>query len=450
MHAQTTNDTVQEKSIQENAPKNSLSNQSNQTVLIIGGGNVGLSFALLLADKGIHSTVLEKNTYPTISPDDDQDRKQFDSRNMALSRRTVQIYQGIEFHGKALWDDLQSHACRIDEVNISEQDSFGKATLDKHAEGVESFGQVMENAWLGKKLLLAVQANPHITLLDGATLTNIEQTNTDVTITFQQGDKQGDKEPQTLTAGLLVACDGQNSLSRKLLGIGSTSHDYNQMGIVGVVMTDKPHNHQAIERFTPAGLMAVLPLTDADGDGREPQQGYRRSVVWVCPKGEEQRYLEDEQYFLDTIQASFGNRAGKFVKAGKRGAYPLVKVLANSQVKGRCVIMGNAAHTLHPVAGQGFNLCMRDADTLAKMIHQQMMRASDGHGDIADAQMLSAYEQRRKADQKRVEIFCDAVVYGFGVQNPALKLARNVALVAFDKVPFVKPMVATFAMGLKS
>lgn len=415
---------------------------TQQSVLIIGGGNVGLSFALLLADKGIKSTLLEKNTYPTINPDDDQDRQQFDSRNIALSRRTVQIYNDISFNGKALWDDLQSHACRIDEVKISEQGSFGKATLNKHAENVESFGQVMENAWLGKKLLLAVQNNPLITLLDGATLTNIEQTDKNVTITFDQ-----DKKPnQTLTADLLVACDGQNSPSRKLLGIGSTSHDYNQVGIVGVVMTDKPHNHQAIERFNKMGAVAVLPLVDFQGDGNQEQQGYRRSVVWVCPKGEEQRYLDDDQYFLDTIQQAFGSLAGKFVKAGKRGAYPLVKVLADEQVKGRCVVMGNAAHTLHPVAGQGFNLCMRDADTLAKMIAQQVMRGED----IGDSKMLATYAKRRKADQKRVEIFCDTVVYGFMHQNPLLKVARNVGLIAFDKVPFVKPVVATFAMGLKS
>lgn len=415
---------------------------TQQSVLIIGGGNVGLSFALLLADKGIKSTLLEKNTYPTINPDDDQDRQQFDSRNMALSRRTVQIYNSISFNGKALWDDLQSHACRIDEVKISEQGSFGKATLNKHAENVESFGQVMENAWLGKKMLLAVQNNPLITLLDGATLTDIRQTDKDVTISFNQADK----ENQTLSADLLVACDGQNSPSRKLLGIGSTSHDYHQVGIVGVVMTDKPHNHQAIERFNKMGAVAVLPLVDFQGDGNQEQQGYRRSVVWVCPKGEEQRYLSDDQYFLDTIQQAFGSLAGKFVKAGKRGAYPLVKVLADEQVKGRCVVMGNAAHTLHPVAGQGFNLCMRDADTLAKMIAQQVMRGED----IGDSKMLATYAKRRKADQKRVEIFCDTVVYSFMLQNPLLKVARNVGLIAFDKVPFVKPMVATFAMGLKS
>ena len=124
---------------------------TEQQVLIAGGGHVGLSFALLLAHHGIASTLLEKNSYPTISPNDDAKRTHYlDSRNTALSRRTVQIYQEI-----GLWDELQSHACRIDAVKISEQGSFGRAQLNKAEEQVESFGQVMENAWLGRKLLLA-------------------------------------------------------------------------------------------------------------------------------------------------------------------------------------------------------------------------------------------------------------------------------------------------------
>lgn len=420
-------------------PKNPL---TSQTILIIGGGNVGLSFALLLADKGIPSTLLEKIKYPTISPDDDLDRNQFDSRNIALSRRTVQIYGEIKFQNHSLWEDLQSHACRIDEVKISEQGSFGKATLNKHAENVESFGQVMENAWLGKKLLLAVQANSLITLIDGAMVESLRQTEKAVTVSFTQGNTI----EQTLTADLLVACDGQNSPCRKLLGVEASFHDYNQVAIVGVVMTDKPHAHVAIERFNNMGAVAVLPLVDFQGDGNLPQEGYRRSVVWVCKKGEEQHLLADEVHFLATIQQAFGTQAGTFVKAGKRGAYPLVKVLAKHQVVGRCVLMGNASHTLHPVAGQGFNLCMRDADALAKMIERQVLKGED----IADNAMLKTYEKRRKADQKRVELFCDTVVYGFMLQNPLLKVARNVGLLAFDNVPFVKPMVATFAMGLKS
>lgn len=414
---------------------------TEQQVLIVGGGHVGLSFALLLAHHGIASTLLEKNRYPTISPNDDSTRSHYlDSRNTAISRRTVQIYQEI-----GLWDELQSHACRIDAVQISEQGSFGRAQLNKGEEKVESFGQVMENAWLGRKLLLAAQQEPLITLVDRATVTAVDQQIDSVTISVSHDDKEGHE--QQLKASVLVACDGQNSTVRQLLDIGTTTYDYGQTAIVGVVETSMPHEHIAIERFSPAGPLAVLPLTDPEGSGNdEYQKGYRRSVVWICAKGAETQYLEDDAHFLETLQQAFGQRAGKFVAAGRRGAYPLMRVLADKQVAGRCVIMGNAAHTLHPVAGQGFNLCMRDAHVLAQMMNAQVLRGED----IGDTQLLTRYEKARKADQKRVIRFCDAVVHGFTHTNPAVKLARNVALVAFDKLPNIKPLVATYAMGLKS
>ncbi|WP_201509763.1 FAD-dependent monooxygenase [Psychrobacter alimentarius] len=414
---------------------------TEQQVLIAGGGHVGLSFALLLAHHGIASTLLEKNKYPNISPTDDKRRSHYlDSRNTALSRRTVQIYQEI-----GLWDELQSHACRIDTVQISEQGSFGRAQLNKAEEKVESFGQVIENAWLGRKLLLAAQQEPLITLIDGANVIAVEQHVNSVTLSFNQdGEEQTE---QQLQASVLVACDGRDSTVRQLLDIGTTTYDYGQSAIVGVVETDKPHLHTAIERFSPAGPLAVLPLTDPEGDGNNGyQEGYRRSVVWICPKGEETQYLEDDAHFLTTLQQGFGQRAGTFKAAGRRGAYPLTRVLADRQVLGRCVIMGNAAHTLHPVAGQGFNLCMRDAHVLAQMMNAQVLRGDD----IGNAQLLQRYEKARKADQKRVIRFCDAVVHGFTHTNPAVKLARNVALVAFDKLPNIKPLVATYAMGLKS
>ncbi|AMT96316.1 MULTISPECIES: FAD-dependent monooxygenase [Psychrobacter] len=414
---------------------------TEQQVLIAGGGHVGLSFALLLAHHGIASTLLEKNRYPVISPTDDRTRSHYlDSRNTALSRRTVQIYQEI-----GLWDELQSHACRIDTVQISEQGSFGRAQLNKAEEKVESFGQVIENAWLGRKLLLAAQQEPLITLIDGANVIAVEQHVNSVTLSFNQdGEEQNE---QQLQASVLVACDGRDSSVRQLLDIGTTTYDYGQSAIVGVVETDKPHLHTAIERFSPAGPLAVLPLTDPEGDGNDAhQEGYRRSVVWICPKGEETQYLEDDAHFLTTLQQGFEQRAGTFRAAGRRGAYPLTRVLADRQVVGRCVIMGNAAHTLHPVAGQGFNLCMRDAHVLAQMMNVQVLRGDD----IGNTQLLQRYEKARKADQKRVIRFCDAVVHGFTHTNPAVKLARNVALVAFDKLPNIKPLVATYAMGLKS
>lgn len=412
-----------------------------QQVLIVGGGHVGLSFALLLAHHGIASTLLEKNSYPEIGPEDDRSRSHYlDSRNTALSRRTVQIYQEI-----GLWSELQSHACRIDAVQISEQGSFGRAQLNKKDEKVESFGQVMENAWLGRKLLLAVQDESLITIIDNAEVTTINQQADGVMLNFNYYGSSEDE--QQLQASVLVACDGRDSNVRQLLNIGITTYDYQQTAIVGVVETSMPHEHIAIERFSPAGPLAVLPLTDPDGDGNDDYQtGYRRSVVWVCPTGEEQQYLADDAHFLATLQQAFGSRAGTFIAAGRRGAYPLTRVLAKSQVDGRCVIMGNAAHTLHPVAGQGFNLCMRDAHVLAQMMSAQVMKGAD----IGDVSLLKRYEKSRLSDQKRVIRFCDAVVHGFTHPNPAIKLARNVALVAFDKLPNIKPLVATYAMGLKS
>ncbi len=414
---------------------------TDQQVLIVGGGHVGLSFALLLAHHGIASTLLEKNRYPTISPTDDRTRSHYlDSRNTALSRRTVQIYQEI-----GLWDELQSHACRIDSVQISEQGSFGRAQLNKTEEKVESFGQVIENAWLGRKLLLAAQQSPLVTLIDNASVNTVAQQADGVTLSFSNDDAA--ENEQQLQASVLVACDGRDSTVRQLLNIGTTTYDYQQTAIVGVVETDRPHEHVAIERFSPAGPLAVLPLTDPEGDGNdEYQHGYRRSVVWVCPTGEETKYLEDDAQFLQTLQQAFGQRAGTFVAAGRRGAYPLSRVLADKQVEGRCVIMGNAAHTLHPVAGQGFNLCMRDAHVLAQLMSAQVLKGED----IGNAQLLKRYEKARQTDQKRVIQFCDAVVHGFTHPNPAIKLARNMALLAFDKLPNIKPLVATYAMGLKS
>lgn len=402
-------------------------------VIIIGGGQVGLSFALLLAHHQIPSTLIESVKYPTVSPDDDTKRVHYlDSRNTALSRRTVQIYHEI-----GLWQDLQSHACRIDKVQISELGSFGRATLDKHAEGVESFGFVMENAWFGRTLLEAVKNSEFITLYDDSEVYDLTQNDTYASVHIRQ---KHDGKTWSLDAPLVVACDGQNSPVRTLLGVGVKTHDYRQVGIVGVAMTDKAHEHVAIERFSQAGPLAVLPLTDAP-DGQN-----RRSVVFICPKGEEARYLTDDAYFIQTLQNVFGEEAGRFLAVGRRGAYPLTKVLADRQVIGRCVLMGNSAHTLHPVAGQGFNLCLRDAYALANMLSENVRLGVD----FGNTTRLLAYEKARHKDQQRVIRFCDTVVGSFTSTNPVMKVARNVGLVAFDKIPYVKPMVATYAMGLKS
>lgn len=400
-----------------------------QEVIIVGGGMVGLSLALMLAKANIAVKLLEAIKYPNY---DDANlapyHSSFDARNSALSRRSVQIYQEL-----GLWNALQEHATPILEVHITEQGSFGKARLKAEQEKVESFGQVIENAWLGRVLLTEVRKQPLIELIDGVQVTSLTQNADQAHIEAVRGE-----ESLSLQSKLVIAADGRDSFCRKALGIGADEHDYDQVAIVTTVQTSKPHHHVGFERFSPLGPLALLPLPGE----------YRRSVVWPVKKGTEGEWLgeENDQHFLDALQETYGDRAGKFQKTGRRFSFPLSQVLAEKQAVGRVVLMGNAAHTIHPVAGQGFNLCMRDAYVLMRSLTEQLSKSED----IGEPSMLLAYEQARLTDQQRVIKFCDTVVRGFSNQNPVLKLIRNTGLLAFDMIPGVKPLVANYAMGLKA
>ena len=400
-----------------------------QEVIIVGGGMVGLSLALMLAKAKIAVKLLEAIQYPNYEDADLAPyHSSFDARNSALSRRSVQIYQEL-----GLWDVLQQHATPILQVHITEQGSFGKARLLAEQEKVENFGQVIENAWLGRVLLTQVRQQPLIELIDGVQVTALTQDQDYAYIEALRG-----QQPLSLQAKLLIAADGRDSFCRQALGIGVDEHDYDQVAIVTTVQTSKPHQQVGFERFSPLGPLALLPLPGE----------YRRSVVWPVKKGTEQEWLGDDndQHFLAALQQAYGDRAGKFQKTGKRFSYPLSQVLAEKQASGRVVLMGNAAHTIHPVAGQGFNLCMRDAYVLVRSLTEQLAKSSD----IGEPRMLLAYEAARLTDQQRVIKFCDSVVRGFSNQNPILKLLRNTGLIAFDVIPGVKPLVANYAMGLKA
>ena len=400
-----------------------------QQVIIVGGGMVGLSLALMLAKAKIGVKLLEAIRYPDYTDTESVPyHSSFDARNTALSRRSVQIYQKL-----GLWEALQQHATPILEVHITEQGSFGKARLKAEQENVESFGQVIENAWLGRVLLTQVRQQPLIELIDGVQVKALTQ---DIEQVYIEAEREG--QELQLTSKLVIAADGRDSFSRQALGVGVDVHDYDQVAIVTAVQTSKPHRQVGFERFSPLGPLALLPLPGE----------YRRSVVWPVKKGTEHEWLgeENDHHFLNALQQTYGDRAGKFEKTGKRFSYPLSQVLAHKQAVGRVVLMGNAAHTLHPVAGQGFNLCLRDADVLLRFLGSHLT-VSD---DLGEPEVLKAYEQARLTDQQRVIKFCDSVVRGFSNQNPVLKLLRNTGLIAFDIVPGIKPLVANYAMGLKA
>lgn len=400
-----------------------------QHVIIVGGGMVGLSLALMLAKQNIAVKLLEAIQYPDY---DDENlapyHSSFDARNTALSRRSVQIYQKLQ-----LWDALQQHATPILQVHITEEGSFGKARLVASQEKVESFGQVIENAWLGRVLLTQVRQHELIELIDGVKVTSLKQ---DQDFVYLNAERE--HEQLELQAKLVIAADGRDSFCRQALGVGADVRDYDQVAIVTTVQTSKPHEQVGFERFSALGPLALLPLPGES----------RRSVVWPVKKGTEDEWLgeHNDQHFLDALQKTYGDRAGTFEKTGRRFSYPLSQVLAHKQAVGRVVLMGNAAHTIHPVAGQGFNLCLRDADVLVRHLLQQLSESDD----IGEPENLLAYEQARLKDKQRVIKFCDSVVRGFSNQNPVLKLLRNTGLVAFDVIPGIKPLVANYAMGLKA
>lgn len=388
---------------------------------------VGVTLALLLARApGLRITLVEAVTFPVLAPGEPLPyRPSFDARNTALSRRTVATYREL-----GLWDELQTHACPILQVHVSERGHFGMARLRAEEEGVESFGQVIENAWLGLVLLRALRACPNVTVLDGVQLTGLAPGAECITAQLQRGEQRF-----TRHAPLLVAADGAHSPSRRLLGVPAQHTDYAQVALVTTVATHLPHAHIAFERFTESGPIAVLPLP---GDTR-------RAVVWTLPAGQERALIDcPDEEFLARLQAAFGRRAGRFIRTAPRFAYPLTLTVAQQQALPRAVILGNAAHTLHPVAGQGFNLCLRDCLALA----ERLLAAHRAGQDLGALALLQDYEAARHQDQRNVIRFSDGIVRGFSNALPGLTLARNLGLVAFDLLPAAKQALARYAMGL--
>lgn len=395
-------------------------------VLIIGGGMVGVTLALLLArESSLRITLVEAIRFPALAEGEPLPyRPSFDARNTALSRRTVATYREL-----GLWDELQTHATPILQIHVSERGHFGMARLRAEEEGVESFGQVIENAWLGLVLLRSLKACPNVTVLDGVQLTGIAPQTQCITAQLQHSD-----EHFNLSAPLLVAADGAQSGSRQLLGVNSQTRSYDQVALVTTVATQLPHENIAYERFTEHGPIALLPL---------PEE--RRALVWTLPLGEEKALIDcSDTEFLACLQSAFGRRAGRFIKTAKRFAYPLALTVAQTQALPRAVILGNAAHTLHPVAGQGFNLCLRDCLALTERLH----KAHREQRDLGDFALLRDYEAAREQDQLNVIRFSDGIVRGFSNATPGLTLARNVGLVTFDLLPAAKQALARYAMGL--
>ena len=389
-------------------------------VLIVGGGLVGSTLAHALAQIPVSAVLVEERDPGRL------EEPGFDDRSTALASGSRRILEGL-----GLWDDVAGEAEPIRTIHISERGRFGASRLLASREGVPALGYTVENRVLTGAVWPKILAAEAVTCLAPGSLEDFEVDASGVTARVSTGGSS-----RTVRARLLVAADGARSRVRRALGIGVREDDYGQKGVILNCETEVPHRGRAFERFTPGGPLAMLPL----GRGRV-------SVVWTLPREEGDRIgaLEDEP-FREALQRAFGYRLGRIRQVGVRSAWPLHRVRADALTATRAVLVGNAAFSLHPVAGQGFNLALRDIAALSELICDA--RREDAGADPGAAALLDRYAEWRAADQRRIAGFTHGLMRLFTVDAAPLAVSRGLGLMAFDLAPGAKRWLARQAMGL--
>jgi 2-octaprenyl-6-methoxyphenol hydroxylase len=406
---------------------------NNFDLIIVGGGLAGASLACAL--KNIRNNSSSGRTPLKIAVIEAYElnadlQPSYDDRTVALSYGSRCIFGSM-----GLWSLLEPHAEAINTIHISDRGHFGVTRLTKQQEGVEALGYVLENKRIGQQLYRVLNENSNdeavssITLFCPAQLTALQQDEKQVSVEILIND-----ERQLLHGKLLVAADGNNSRVMQLLNIGSSRKSYEQVALITNITPGNKHNNVAYERFTDSGPLALLPM-----------QSNRCSVVWTLdPQQADYLYALDEADFLAQLQQRFGFRLGQFKKMGKRQIYPLFLQSATQIVHGRVAIIGNAAHSVHPVAGQGFNLALRDIALLSELIAD----ACQISGDIGAQVMLQEYARLREQDIKQVYRFTDALVKTFSNAITPLAHLRSLSLLMVDILPDIKHQLAKQSMGL--
>ena len=386
-------------------------------IAIVGGGMVGASLALALRGLGIDVLLVEG-----IAPGSSA-QPSFDDRTTALGNASRRIFESL-----GVWGDIAPQASGIRTIHVSDAGRFGFARLRAEEQGIDAFGYVAANRVIGTALWKQLSAmSGGVVLRVPAKAEEIEVTEDGATFTLVGGAAVGER----VEARLLVAADGAHSGVRAAAAIEADVEDYDQIAIVANVGADHPHDGTAYERFTPSGPIAVLPLYDGS-----------YGVIWSCrPKDAAGVLSLDDEGYLRELQARFGWRAGRFVRAGRRASYPLKLTRAAATTATRTVLIGNAAQALHPVAGQGFNLGLRDAAMLAEVI------ANVGGGDVGAPELLRRFAEWRAADRGGVVRFTDGLVKLFGSSRPGVGILRNLGLLMFDLAPPAKSALARVSAG---
>lgn len=421
-------------------------------VVIIGGGLVGASAALMLRRElpGDASILVVEAADHAVEPQGGLEfAPDFDVRTTALSQGSQRLYEKL-----GLWSRLAPDATPIHTIHVSDRSHVGAVTLEREDAGVDALGQVVENRCLGTALLQAVGAETEIDWLAPAVTGRITPVPSGMRLAVRTGsdpggeeddaevpggaEQRGGAEERHIEAGLVILADGGRSTLCRQLGIAQQCTEYGQHAIVANVGFRQPHGYRAFERFTDTGPLALLPLSSWEGMARA-------ALIWTQPEEQARALLEmPEAAFLEALQQRFGHRLGTFVQCGRRHGFPLQLTQAREQVRPGLVLLGNVAHTLHPVAGQGLNLALRDAAVLAETVGRAMA-ADRAPGEMG---VLQEYNEQRQQDQQRTIAFSHHLVGLFSGPGVMKRWTRRFGLFSIDLVPPVRRPFVRAAMGL--
>jgi 2-octaprenyl-6-methoxyphenol hydroxylase len=373
-------------------------------ILIVGGGLTGSALLLALQNLGLKILLID-NKSPINS-----DAEFLDTRTLTLSEASIKILSNLK-----IWPKLLTAANPIEKIHVSQQGCFGITRFTSPTQA--PLGFVANILYLTKILH---QALPKDCVLFNSTLQSFDHTTQIATIKTSQQSMQ-------IHTKLLVAADGTNSKLREIMNLAVKTKDYQQAALVTNILLNKDHQNCAYERFTNNGPIAALPMTNK-----------RIGLVWcMATQHAEQLLTLDDAEFLKLAQQNFSYRLGKFADVGPRMLYPLKQYIMKEVIKWPCVFIGNAAQTLHPVAGQGFNLGLRDAVSLAECI--------SNHG-INDT-MLAEYAKIRKHDKNIISNTTDKLIAIFANKFPGAASLRGFGLLTIDNCAPLQKLIARYAKG---
>lgn len=398
---------------------NASSSHTEYDVVIVGGGMVGASLGAALAQLPLKIAVVEAVPFEAVT------QPSYDERTVALTLGSRRIFEGI-----GVWRHIaERDATAIRQIHVSDRGHPGVTRLEARHAGEEALGYVVPTRAIGAVLNAHLTDHPRVDLVCPAAVEQIE-----IGADAAELIVRAAGEVCRLQTRLVALADGGRSALRSALALRVREVDYQRVALVTTVVAERDHGGSAYERFTPDGPLALLPIGERTF-----------AVVWTLEPEQGKRYAElDEDAFLGGLQRCFGERAGRFEHAGARRLYPLHLTRIDEPVRPRLAVLGNAAHTVHPVAGQGFNLGLRDVAALADVLSDAVAAGND----IGSAPVLDCYARWRRRDTEAVSWFTHGLVRIFGSRCRPIVAARSVGLLGIDLLPAVKRALLRRTMGL--